>query len=185
VGALRHVRIAAGAAGLDRSLALAEDGAVFSWGRNNGGQLGLGRRGGDEALPQKAEALSRLKVWAVVAAGCDVSSAVTAAGELYMWGGRADGRLGHGGTAAQLAPKRVEALQDECVVAVSAGITPLRPHEVAACSAVARRMGSACQKLPLLCPRPMKDCSSCCRVVTLGCRVCRAPDHIGTLSVSV
>ena len=47
------------------------------------------------------------------------SCAVTAAGELYTWGSGVRGRLGHGDTAGQLAPKRVEALQDERVVAIS------------------------------------------------------------------
>ena len=120
VDALCHVRIADAAAGVNFSLALTEDGTVFSWGRNTGGQLGPGHKGGDEALPQKVEALSGLKVCAV-AAGCDISSAVTAAGALYMWGGGEDGRLGRGDTADQLAPKRVEALRDEWVVAAAVG----------------------------------------------------------------
>ena len=69
-------------------------------------------------MPQKVEALSGLKVCAV-AAGDDASCAVTAAGGLYTWGNGDFGRLGHGDIAPQLAPKRVEALRDEWVVAVS------------------------------------------------------------------
>jgi alpha-tubulin suppressor-like RCC1 family protein len=45
--------IAAAVAGGDYSLGLAADGTVFSWGLNHKGQLGLGQRGEDEALPQK------------------------------------------------------------------------------------------------------------------------------------
>ncbi len=49
VDALRNVHIAVAAAGSVQSLALAEDGAVFSWGGNSVGQLGLGLKGEDEA----------------------------------------------------------------------------------------------------------------------------------------
>ena len=81
VVALRHVRIAAAAAGAGHSLALAEDGSVFSWCRNGFDQLGLGRSGGDETLPLRVEALIGLKVCSV-AAGFHASCAVTAAGEI-------------------------------------------------------------------------------------------------------
>ena len=54
-----------------------------------------------------------------MAAGYDSSCAVIAAGELFTWDHGNFGRLGHGDTAAQFAPKRVEALRDKWVVAVS------------------------------------------------------------------
>ena len=69
-------------------------------------------------MRQRVEALSGLKVCAV-AAGHGANCAVAAAGELFTWGSGWDWRLGHGDSADQLAPKRVEALQDEWVVAVS------------------------------------------------------------------
>ena len=105
VDALRHVRIAATAVGTNFSLALTDDGAVFSWRWNNSGQLGLGHGGGSEVLPQKVESLNGLNVCAV-AAGENVGCAVTAAGELYKWGDRSCGMLGHGDIADQHAPKR-------------------------------------------------------------------------------
>ena len=48
---------------------------------------------------------------------------MTAAGELFTWGddGR-DGQLGLGDKGAQLLPNRVEVLQGEWVIAVSAGV---------------------------------------------------------------
>ena len=63
-----------------------------------------------------------------VAAGDWASCAVTAAGELFTWGGENFGQLGHGDRVDQLAQRCVEALQDGCVVAVSAGAE----HTVAA-----------------------------------------------------
>ena len=77
-------------------------------------------------MPQKVNALSGLKMCAVAAAE-NASCSVTAAGELYTWGRGDCGRLGHGDEADQLAPKRVEALQDEWVVAVS----PATCHTIA------------------------------------------------------
>ena len=127
VDALRHVRIAAAAAGSRHSLALAEDGTVFSWGGNDGCQLGLGCSGGDEPLLHRVEALSGHTVRSV-AAGHTTSCALTAAGELFTWGRGRAGKLGHGDPVDQLAPRHVEVLHGEWVVAVSASLS----HTVAA-----------------------------------------------------
>jgi alpha-tubulin suppressor-like RCC1 family protein len=135
VDALRHMRITAAAAGCDHALALTEDGMVFSWGGNGKGQLGLGRNGNayiptlSAPLPQRIEALIGTTVSFVVA-GDAASCAVASSGELFTWGHGRYGQLGHGdaalvGTHAnasnQMAPRRVEALQGESVVAVSVG----------------------------------------------------------------
>ena len=130
VDALRHVRVIATAVGLYHSIALTTDGVVFSWGY--AGPLGRGRVGEDVALlqevalphdaclPQKVGALSGLNVCAVVAA-MSASFAVTTTGELFTWGEGQSGRLGHGDKSDQLAPKRVEGLRDEWVIAVTCG----------------------------------------------------------------
>ena len=123
------LRIVAAAAGDSHSIALAADGAVFSWGDNLFGQLGLGHVGNDAgpmsllrevALPQKVDVLSGLNVCAVVAADT-ASCSVTATGELFTWGDGERGRLGHGDEANQLTPKRVDYLRDAWVVAVTCG----------------------------------------------------------------
>ena len=126
VDALRHVRIVATAAQC-HSIALTVDGAVFSWGCNNLGQLGLRQCGEDAALPQRVDALSGIDVCAVVAGMC-ASCAMTTTGELFTWGCGSHGVLGHGDESHQLAPKRVDALKDEWVVAVTFGIS----HTIAA-----------------------------------------------------
>ena len=120
VDALRHVRIVAAAAAYDHSVALAEDGTVFAWGDNGYSELGLGRSGSSEPLPQRVEALNWIKVCSVAALHGS-SCAVAAAGELFTWGDGRDGRLGHGDTANQHTPRRVDALQGEWVAAVLAG----------------------------------------------------------------
>ncbi len=83
--ALHHVRIAAAAAGAFSSLALAEDGTVFSRGSNFDGQLGLGRSGGFRS-PQRVEALSGFTVCSSAAVEI-VSCALTVLVELFTWGG--------------------------------------------------------------------------------------------------
>ena len=62
VAALRHVRVAAAAEGGFHFLALAEDGTVFSWGRDNEGRLGIGHAGEAVEAPQTIDALSGLQV---------------------------------------------------------------------------------------------------------------------------
>ena len=118
VDALLVTRIVATAAGDHHSIALNVDGIVFCWGKNHAGQLGLGRVGESTALPQKVDAL--INVCAVVAADF-ASCAITTTGELFTWGNGESGRLGHGDDADQLAPKRVETLRNEWVVAVTCG----------------------------------------------------------------
>ena len=135
VDALRHIRIVTAAAGHSHSIALTTDGVVFSWGDNCAGQLGLGitlatsKRASPRktALPKRVMSLRSVHVCAVVAANC-ASAAVTTTGELFTWGDGECGRLGHGDEADKHAPKRVEALRDECVVAV----TCAHRHTVAA-----------------------------------------------------
>ena len=84
------------------------------------GQISLGHSLGACTVHQKVEALSGFKVISV-AAGDIACCAVTAAGELFTWGGVKFGRLGHGDKADQHVPRLVEALRGEWVVAVSAG----------------------------------------------------------------
>ena len=121
VRALCDVRIVAVAAGWFHSLALSADGTVFAWGANRNGQLGLSRCDDEYVkLPQTIVTLNGRNVCAV-AASDDTSFAVTTAGELYSWGDGRFGKLGHGDTDDQLAPKRVDALLGERVSVVSSG----------------------------------------------------------------
>jgi len=104
-------------AGLYHSLALAADGAVWSWGWGSSGQLGHGDQQ-NQQQPKKIEALAGQRVVAVSAGG-DHSLALTADGAVWSWGG-CGGMLGHGDTQTQLLPKKIEAFAGRRVVAVSA-----------------------------------------------------------------
>ena len=119
IEALTGQRIVAVSAGAHHSLALAADGAVWSWGQGACGMLGHG----DEQtqwLPKKVEAFAGRRVVAVSAGGMH-SLALTADGAVWSWGQGAYGQLGHGDTQHQPLPKKVEALAGQRVVAVSAG----------------------------------------------------------------
>jgi len=105
-------------AGGFHSLAVAADGAVWSWGLGGDGRLGHGD-GQNQLLPKKVEALAGRRVIAV-SAGAGHNLALTADGTVLSWGNGAYGKLGHGDAQEQPLPKKIEAFAGQCVVAVSA-----------------------------------------------------------------
>ena len=88
---LDNIPIAQVAAGNNHSIALARDGSVYTWGRNDAGQLGFADTYIDiysmEEYPRRIdpEAFHNQKV-VYIAAGAARSAAVTETGELYVWG---------------------------------------------------------------------------------------------------
>jgi uncharacterized repeat protein (TIGR01451 family) len=86
------------AAGGTHSLALASDGSVYAWGRDNNGQLGQGGAipGSDAATP----VLVNGSVWGnahpiQVVAGLEFSTALMADGAVWSWGADESGQLGN------------------------------------------------------------------------------------------
>ena len=119
VEALAGQSVIAVSAGYFHSLALTADGAVWSWGYGNWGQLGHGDYQA-HLLPKQAEALADQRVVAV-SAGERHSIALTADGAVWSWGEGDEGKLGHGDVQNESLLKKVEAFADQRVVAVSAG----------------------------------------------------------------
>jgi len=119
VEALAGQRVVAVSAGLQHSLALTADGAVWSWGWGGFGELG---HGDDQQLllPKKIVALASQRVVATWA-GWFHSLAITADGAVWSWGDGGECRLGHGDEQDQWQPKKVDALAGQRVIAVSAG----------------------------------------------------------------
>ena len=111
-------RVIAVSAGSEHSLALAADGAVWSWGCGRFGSPGHGDLQ-EQPLPKKVEAFAEQRVVAV-SAGYFHSLALTAEGAVWSWGSGGVGQLGHGDMQNQLLPKKVEAATQR-VIAVSAG----------------------------------------------------------------
>ena len=118
IEALAGQRVVAVLAGDEHSLALTADG-VWSCGRGHYGMLGHDNQR-SLLLPNKIEALAGQRVVAV-SAGESHSLALTADGAVCSWGGGGCGQLGHGDEQRQLLPKKIEALADQRVIAVSTG----------------------------------------------------------------
>ncbi|HAP31701.1 MAG TPA: hypothetical protein DCQ14_01405, partial [Firmicutes bacterium] len=97
--------IAAVAAGKAHTVALREDGTVWTWGRNLNGQLGDGSTSG-RLLPVQVvvsrEPLVYLDNVRAVAAGAEHTIALQNGGTVWAWGANANGRLGDGTTTQRL-----------------------------------------------------------------------------------
>ena len=86
-------------AGAFHSLGLQSNGTLWSWGRNNFGQLGLGtgaadgREGVNENVPRQIGSAAN---WSAIEAGNFHSFAINASGTLFAWGANFFGQLGNG-----------------------------------------------------------------------------------------
>ena len=103
VESLEHVVQAA--CGFAHSLAVTEDGSLFSWGFGRYGATGSGEDAWVEPLPRRVDLGNEFAVHC--AAGYYHSAAVTQRGELFTWGAGDDGQLGTGDFAHQFAPTKV------------------------------------------------------------------------------
>ena len=96
------------ACGAFYTVALTSDGAVYTWGRGEHGELGHGDRS-NQLTPKRVDALASVSVRALACGGRH-SAALTSDGAVYTWGRGEYGRLGHGDDGNQHTPKRVDAL---------------------------------------------------------------------------
>mmetsp|Transcript_30492 Transcript_30492/g.89207 ORF Transcript_30492/g.89207 Transcript_30492/m.89207 type:complete len:366 (-) Transcript_30492:325-1422(-) len=113
-------RVAQIALGWRHVLARTHEGALFSWGNNSSGQLGMGERP-DLNEPLLVEALAKECV-TTIAAGAAHSLAATADGVLFSWGEGVSGQLGLGDSSCVRYPVGVEAMLDrEPIVQIAAG----------------------------------------------------------------
>ena len=103
------------AAGVQHSLALKDDGSVWSWGTNTKGQLGDGTvllRG----VPVQVSSLANV---VAIAAGDAHSLALESDGTVWAWGTNAFGQIAGGGLAFRAVPGQVSGLSN--IVAIAAG----------------------------------------------------------------
>ena len=116
-------RIVAIAAGGAHSVALLDDGALYTWGRNAGGQLGLGdfeERLTPTLVPSSPFGGAPLTS---IAAGANHTAALLSDGDLYTWGLNDRGQLGHAVPSNRHTPTRVESipLEGTSVEAITLG----------------------------------------------------------------
>ena len=90
--------------GATKSCAAAiKDGALYVWGDNTKGQLGLANTTSYSSPKQ----VGSLTYWAQVTMSAFQSGAVKTDGTLWTWGNGADGKLGLGNTTSFSSPKQV------------------------------------------------------------------------------
>ncbi|CAK6958600.1 probable E3 ubiquitin-protein ligase HERC3 [Scomber scombrus] len=112
-------------AGGDHSFALSLSGAVFGWGKNRAGQLGLNDKQ-DRAVPCHIKFLRSQKV-VYISCGEEHTAALTKDGGLFTFGDGSWGQLGHASTNNELLPRRVLELMGTEVSQITCG----RQHTLA------------------------------------------------------
>ncbi|XP_053188967.1 probable E3 ubiquitin-protein ligase HERC3 [Scomber japonicus] len=106
-------------AGGDHSFALSLSGAVFGWGKNRAGQLGLNDKQ-DRAVPCHIKFLRSQKV-VYISCGDEHTAALTKDGGLFTFGDGSWGQLGHASTNNELLPRRVLELMGTEVSQITCG----------------------------------------------------------------
>ncbi|KAA0721997.1 putative E3 ubiquitin-protein ligase HERC3 [Triplophysa tibetana] len=106
-------------AGGDHSFALSLSGAVFGWGRNSAGQLGLDDEL-DRAVPCHIKFLRSQKV-VFISCGEEHTAALTKEGGLFTFGNGSRGQLGHDSTHSEPLPRRVMELMGTEVSQIACG----------------------------------------------------------------
>ena len=103
------------------SLALANDGTVYAWGRNDLGQLGTGDTA-TATIPVAVSGLGAGSGVIAISAGGFHSLALKADGSVVAWGSNSNGQLGNNSTTNSLTPVPVNGLgTGSGVTAISAG----------------------------------------------------------------
>ncbi|ETE72892.1 RCC1 and BTB domain-containing protein 2, partial [Ophiophagus hannah] len=108
------------ACGSHHSMVLTADGAVYSWGYNNSGQIGSGSTA-NQPIPRRVTGCLQNKIAVNIACGQMCSMAVIENGEVYVWGYNGNGQLGLGNGGNQPTPCRIAALQGIHVQRIACG----------------------------------------------------------------
>ncbi|XP_010184024.1 PREDICTED: probable E3 ubiquitin-protein ligase HERC3, partial [Mesitornis unicolor] len=116
---LKGIALAQIAAGGAHSIAVSLSGAVFSWGKNDFGQLGLGDTE-DRDCPSYIEALEHWKS-VFICCGADHTAVLSKEGLVCTFGAGGAGQLGHNSTRNEIVPRVVAELWGARVSQVACG----------------------------------------------------------------
>lgn len=125
VETLRGVPLTEISAGGHHSMALSFSGAVFGWGRNSFGQLGLDN-GTDQLFPVQIKSIRSQRVRHIVC-GEDHTAVLTEDGGVFTFGAGGNGQLGHNSNSHQNQPRKVLELMGTLITQIDCG----RKHTVA------------------------------------------------------
>ncbi|XP_048362411.1 probable E3 ubiquitin-protein ligase HERC4 isoform X1 [Sphaerodactylus townsendi] len=107
------------AAGGAHSFVLSLSGAVFGWGRNKFGQLGLNDET-DRYVPNLLKSLRSHKI-VYISCGEDHTAALTKQGGVFTFGAGGYGQLGHNLTSHEVNPRKVFELMGSTVTQITCG----------------------------------------------------------------
>ncbi|KAM3837752.1 LOW QUALITY PROTEIN: putative E3 ubiquitin-protein ligase HERC4 [Vipera latastei] len=107
------------AAGGAHSFVFTLSGAVFEWGRNKFGQLGLNDEN-DRYVPNLLKSLRSQKI-VYISCGEDHTAALTKEGGVFTFGAGGYGQLGHNSTAHEINPRKVFELMGNIVTQIACG----------------------------------------------------------------
>ncbi|XP_013767854.1 E3 ISG15--protein ligase HERC5-like [Pundamilia nyererei] len=119
VRSLSAIPVVQVAAGGEQSFALSVSGGVFSWGRNDCGQLGLGDTQ-DRHTPTPVHYLN-MKKTVSISCGKDHTAALTKDGAVFTFGSGQYGQLGHNSLQNEQRPRLVAELWGAKVTKVACG----------------------------------------------------------------
>uniref|UniRef100_A0A8D3E7K1 HECT and RLD domain containing E3 ubiquitin protein ligase 4 n=1 Tax=Scophthalmus maximus TaxID=52904 RepID=A0A8D3E7K1_SCOMX len=125
VQSLQGIPFAQIAAGGAHSFALTLSGAVFGWGRNKFGQLGLNDTN-DRCFPALLKSLRSQRV-IYISCGEDHTAALTKLRGVFTFGAGGYGQLGHNSTNHEINPRKVFELMGNVVTQIACG----RQHTLA------------------------------------------------------
>ncbi|KAM6177221.1 putative E3 ubiquitin-protein ligase HERC3 [Erethizon dorsatum] len=125
VRSLEGIPLAQVAAGGAHSFALSLSGAVFAWGMNNAGQLGLSDEK-DRESPCHVKLLRTQKV-VYISCGEEHTAVLTKSGGVFTFGAGSCGQLGHDSMNDEVNPRRVLELMGSEVTQIACG----RQHTLA------------------------------------------------------
>ncbi|KAL2906845.1 RCC1 domain-containing protein RUG3 mitochondrial [Bienertia sinuspersici] len=111
--------VAAVACGGFFTMALTEEGRLWSWGANSNYELGTGDKVGGWK-PRLVSGLEDVRIVQVACGGYH-SLALTEGGKVLSWGHGGHGQLGHSSNKNQKVPTLIEALVDEHVISIACG----------------------------------------------------------------